>query len=170
MRERIVLTGYMGTGKSSVGKRLAHRLSYRFIDLDEMVIDVAGMSISDIFAQHGEPYFRQLESAALESACAEDGVVIATGGGAVIADKNRLQIRQNALVVNLTAGADEIQRRLADEDVRPLLRNNKSIEAIQDMLNVREQFYADADLRIDTTGKTVEEIVDVIASRLNGLR
>lgn len=164
--KRIVLTGYMGTGKSSVGRRLAQRLRYRFVDLDEEVKTDAGLSISDIFAQFGEPHFRRLESAALHKVCSGERLVIATGGGAVIDEENRKLIRQDALVVNLTADAREILARLADENVRPLLKNGKSIDSIQTMLDAREAFYADADVRINTTGKSVEEITETVIAIL----
>jgi shikimate kinase len=154
----------MGTGKSTVGKVLAERLGFRFIDLDEAVVADAGKSVSEIFADHGEPHFRMLETAALARVCRGDRVVVATGGGAVIASQNRELFGSNSLVVNLMATAVEIHARLAAENERPLLRGNKTVETIQRMLTERERFYAEADVRIDTAGKSVDEIVDLITS------
>jgi shikimate kinase len=162
----VILTGFMGTGKSVVGRLLAARLGYRFLDLDALIVEEAGMSINDIFASHGEPYFRQLESEAIGQLSAEDCLVVATGGGAIINPANRQRLHGLGLVVNLTAPVAVIQRRLLAENDRPLLNDDKSSEKIAGMLAEREVFYADADERIDTAEKSVEEIVEVIVSIL----
>jgi shikimate kinase len=160
--DNIVLTGFMGTGKSSVGRALARRLGYRFVDLDEMIENEAGIAIKEIFAQHGEPHFRSLETAMIERLEAESNLVVSTGGGAVISPKNRHRMRQAGKIVNLTASTEAIQSRLKNDRGRPLLSDDKSLEKIAAMLAERESFYADADIRIDTTNKKIEDIAAVI--------
>ncbi len=158
----VILTGFMGTGKSSVGKLLAARLGYRFVDLDEVISARAGATINDIFATHGEDHFRALEAEEVRLLPDGGGMVVSTGGGAVIDPRNRSHLRSLGVVVNLTASAGEIVRRLRTEQDRPLLRDDKSLEKIGAMLAVREPFYADADLRIETDGRDVEEILEEI--------
>ena len=158
----IFLTGFMGTGKSSVGKVLAARTGRRFVDLDEAVVAAAGMSITDIFASRGEPAFRALESEALQKVSLESGLVVATGGGAVIDPENRRVMRATGCIVNLTASADAIGARLGDDDTRPLLQEDNPHSKIVSMLAQRESFYADADVRIETGGRSVADIVDEI--------
>lgn len=164
----IVLTGFMGTGKSSVGRLLAERLGFRYLDLDALIVAEAGISINEIFARHGEPHFRRLETEAVRRIAGEERCVIATGGGAVISDENRRLLRSAGVVVNLAASVEEIRRRLSGETDRPLLRDDRSEERIVAMMTERERYYADADLRIDTTGKRVEDVVAEIIGFLEG--
>jgi shikimate kinase len=158
----IILTGFMGTGKSCVGKRLAARLGYRFVDLDEVISEGAGLTINDIFTRHGEGHFRTLEAEAVRRLPADDGLVVATGGGAVIDPESRRHLHSLGLVVNLTASAEAIVSRLQAEQDRPLLRDDKSLEKIATMLATREPYYADADLRVDTVGSSPEQVVEEI--------
>lgn len=164
----VVLTGFMGTGKSSVGRLLAHRLGFNYCDLDALIVAGAGISINEIFARHGEPHFRSLETDAVRRIVAEDGAVISTGGGAVISPENRRLLQETGVIVNLTATVDEVCRRLREETDRPLLKDDRSEERIAAMMGEREQFYAVADLRIDTTGKSVEDVVAEIIAFLEG--
>jgi len=165
----IILTGFMGTGKSSVGRLLADRLGFRYRDLDALIVAEAGISINEIFARHGEPHFRKLETDAVRRIAGAQRCVVATGGGAVIAPENRRLLREAGVVVNLTASVDEICRRLREETDRPLLRDDRSEERVAAMMAEREQFYADAELRIDTTGKSVEDVVAEIIGYLEGI-
>ena len=164
--KNVILTGFMGTGKSSVGKLLAMRLDYRYIDLDTLIVADAGISINEIFAGEGEKAFRDRESRLLKSLGGEKGIVLSTGGGAVIAELNREHLHGLGVVVNLYASAEEIERRLQHEHDRPLLNDNKSLERIKALIAHREPYYADADIRIETTCKTVAEIVEEILIRL----
>lgn len=157
--KNVFLTGFMGTGKSSVGKILAERLGCQFIDLDALIVAEAGISIKEIFAAQGESYFRALEADMVRRLVSEKGAVISTGGGVVIDPENRRWMREHGVVVNLTATAHAIRERLAADNERPLLQNDNSLEKIVSMLAEREPFYRDADIRIDTTGKGVEDIV-----------
>ena len=158
----VVLTGFMGTGKSSVGRMLADRLGFRFVDLDAEVVRSEGRSINTIFAESGEEAFRVLEAEHLQRLLLAQGIVLATGGGVVKNENNRRIMHSFGVVVNLTATVDAIWQRLAEDTERPLLRDDRSPERIEAMLAERERCYAEADVRIDTTGKSVESVVDEI--------
>lgn len=164
----IVLTGFMGTGKSSTGMELAKRLGYGYCDLDSLIVEEAGMTINSIFEQFGETHFRDIESSIVERISSMGNLVISSGGGAVIRDKNRELLRSSGVMVNLTASAEEILFRLCTDTSRPLLKDSMSLERIEMMLREREPFYAEADIRIDTTGKKVEDVVREILLNLEG--
>ena len=162
----IFLTGFMGCGKTTVGQVLAQRLGWEFVDLDHAIVEEAGMSVKEIFAAHGEPYFRELESRVLVRIAAGSGQVISTGGGAVIDRGNRAVMRQYGRIVNLKADVPTIVARVSGNIERPLLADGASVEKIRTMLSAREEFYADADLRIDTTGKDVAGVVQELIDSL----
>lgn len=165
----VILTGFMGSGKSSVGRLLAQMLSCPFVDLDAEVVEAAGQSINDIFARDGEEFFRMLESANLERILTTEGFrVIATGGGAVISFQNREMMRNHGLVVNLKVTLEQVLKRLNGCSNRPLLAGEKASERVRALMEGREQYYADADIRIDTDGKSVEDVAAVILSHLKG--
>lgn len=166
--KNIVLTGFMGAGKSSVGRILAKRTGYTFCDLDALITKEAGISINDIFSRHGEQYFRRLETDIIKGLEAEDRLVIATGGGAVISSENRRLLHSMGCIVNLMAQSEDVIERLSAETDRPLLNDDRSHEKVREMLREREPFYADADIRIDTTGKKVEDIAAEIMDSLKG--
>lgn len=154
----VILTGFMGTGKSTIGVILARQLHVDFIDLDAIIVQSSGRSIPEIFAADGEAGFRALESKALRSVLDGDVAIVSTGGGAVIDPENRRLMRESGIVVNITASPGVILARTRSCADRPLLRNRKSLAEIEAMLGEREQFYADADIRIDTDGKNVEDV------------
>lgn len=158
----------MGCGKSSVGHLLSDRLGFRFVDLDQVIVDEEGTSINEIFASRGEPSFREAESKALVRVAMTPSQVVSTGGGAVIARENRAVMREYGVIVNLTASVEAIAERVAGDTGRPLLAADASAERIRNMLQTRERFYADADLRLDTTGKSVETVADEIIDALKG--
>ena len=170
MPEKIlILTGFMGSGKSTVGTVLAERLGYRFIDLDAEIVADAGCSINAIFASDGEQEFRTMESSQLEkvlSTCG--GAVVATGGGAVISAQNRMLMRKRGVVINLKVTLQQVLARLKGCNNRPLLAGDGATERAQRLMSDREQFYADADIRIDTDGKSVEDVATEILCRLKG--
>lgn len=157
-KRHIFLTGFMGTGKSCVGKILATSLGRRFHDLDEIVVAGAGMPVVEIFARHGESAFREMEQDALKRVASEEPLVVATGGGAVINADNRLFMHDAGVVVNMTASAEMISERVAEDKGRPLLNGDKSVVKIARMLAEREPYYADADVRIDTNGKDLHDV------------
>jgi shikimate kinase len=159
MTHNLILTGFMGTGKSTVGRLLAKHLNYTFLDLDALIVEKVGQSINTIFTNQGEDYFREVESSVLRDVLQQSSQVVSTGGGAVIRLGNRELMQKSGVVVNLTATPETILQRLHLDEDRPLLRNSKSLAQIQKLLMDRELFYAEADIRIDTDGKNVEDVV-----------
>jgi shikimate kinase len=148
----------MGTGKSSVGKALARMTGMEFMDLDELIEAETGQSINDIFAQQGESLFRSMETAALRKITPRDNILLSTGGGAVLAAENREIFRSMGTVINLTAPASVICSRLRHTTNRPLLNDGADRVKLEQMLQEREPCYAEADIRIDTTGKKIEDV------------
>jgi shikimate kinase len=170
MPERLVLlTGFMGSGKSSVGKVVADLLGWRFIDLDAEIVAVAGCSINEIFARDGEPAFRMRERSQLEKVLSmSEGCIVATGGGVVLSAHNRALMRSRGVVVNLKVTLEQVVARLKGCSDRPLLAGYDADKRAKALMDEREQFYADADIRIDTDGKSVEDVAAEILCRLKG--
>jgi len=158
----IVLVGFMGTGKTSVGRRLAEKLKLSYIDTDDVIEQDNEMIIADIFRQHGEPYFRRLESDAVRKVSGLDNHVISTGGGVVIREENLEMLKRNGMVFSLAATPEEIWKRVGHEIHRPLLQAPQPLDRIRKMLAARAPFYARADCIIHTTGLSIEEVTDQI--------
>ncbi len=155
----IVLIGFMGTGKSSIGRRIAQRLGYRFADTDQLVAQKAGCSISDIFEARGEESFRDAESAALASLREAGRHVIATGGGIVDRAANTELLRAMGFVVWFSASEEVILERVSRNDKRPLLRGGDPRETIRRLLERRAPAYARAaHFTIDTSLPSHDEI------------
>lgn len=167
LHHNIVLIGMMGTGKSTVGSLLAAKTGKTFVDLDQRIVREAGRSIPDIFAAEGEAYFRDLESAALRNTLQEQGIVLATGGGAVLREANRLAMRGGGLVVALQATADEILARVGEDPNRPLLAGGAK-ERITALLEERKELYAFAHLTVDTSRKSAEQVAAEILTHYRG--
>jgi shikimate kinase len=160
----------MGSGKSSVGKVLARKLACNFVDLDSEIESVADCSINSIFARDGEAAFRALESEQLERILQDRSMaVIATGGGAVIAEQNRNRMRNGGVVINLKVTLEQVLSRLQGCQNRPLLAGEKAPESVKALMEAREYFYSDADIQIDTGGKSVEDVAMEILRCLNRL-
>jgi shikimate kinase len=161
----VVITGFMGTGKTSVGRALAARLGRSFVDTDVMVEQRTGRSVAAIFASEGEAAFRAAESAALAAALGEPGAVIATGGGALVDPKNLALVRNAAApLVCLTARADLIVARAAAQGaVRPLLQGPEPLRRVEELRAERAPVYAKADLSIDTSERSIDDVVAEIA-------
>jgi shikimate kinase len=155
----IVLVGFMGTGKSAVGAHLAQALGWPFVDTDVVVEARAGCRIAEIFARAGEPGFREQESAVVAEAAAQDRVVIATGGGVLGRDENVNRLKANGRLVCLTARPEVILERTHPWGDRPLLGTaSDPRQAVERLLRDRAPHYALADLTIDTSDLTVEEV------------
>lgn len=124
---KIVLTGFMGAGKSATGKILARRLNLAFIDTDCIIEEKAGQSIKEIFQLQGEPFFRSLEKKLVAEVARKDGVVIAAGGGAILDPENRKNLKKNGIVIFLMVSPAEIRKRVAGDASRPLLNTPNNV-------------------------------------------
>jgi shikimate kinase / 3-dehydroquinate synthase len=163
----VLLWGFMGTGKSSVGPLLARALGREFVDLDAVIAAEAGASVADLFAREGEAGFRAREARALAAALGRAGVVVAPGGGALCTDDALAQARQRGPLVVLRARPDEILRRVGGAPSRPLLAVAADpLTAVVDLLAARRRFYEAADLAVDTDGRTPAAITAEIVAWL----
>jgi shikimate kinase len=161
------LIGFMGTGKTTVGRRLAAELGWRFVDTDAEVERATGLTIPEIFARWGEARFRKEESRAVARVCSASAQVIATGGGAVLDPANRERLRRCGTVVWLVASPEVIQRRVGRSGSRPLLAQDGGLEHIRELLSRREPYYrALADITVDTSELSVAEVVREILGAL----
>jgi len=159
----VVLIGFMGAGKSSVGRELARRFGAPFVDVDERIESEAGCTIRDLFAREGETAFRERERAALRDVLSVKGCIIATGGGAFTDEENRLLLRSYAPVVYLEAAVETLLERLAGDLVRPLLRGGDRAEVVRELLSRRVPGYRTADVTVRTDGRSVEEVALQVA-------
>jgi shikimate kinase len=162
----IALTGFMGTGKTEVGKLLAQLLKWQFIDVDAEIEKQVGIKISDIFAHKGEPYFRTAETDAIKLVSLLDKAVIACGGGAVLKTENVQALEKTGKIVCLRARPETIYERIKNDTSRPLLQVPNPKKKIEEMLSERAPHYARSSFAIDTDGKTIETIVEEIISLL----
>lgn len=162
---RVVLVGFMGAGKTTVGRRLAHRLRYRFEDMDHRIERQEGRSIASLFAERGEAAFRALELQAARALGAQCDVVVASGGGAFAQEATRDALQQGALTVWLQCSIEAALRRVKPDGRRPLAANR---EIMQALLAEREPSYRRADVAVDTSGRTPREVVDRIVELIEG--
>jgi shikimate kinase len=153
----IYLTGFMGVGKTTVGRALGERLKIDVIDLDAYIEQKLAWKISSIFERKGEVYFRDEEQSALQELPTEN-IIVTTGGGAVIRKENRCYMKEHGLVVYLDANVETIYNRLTRQDHRPLAKG-KSMDELAQLAERRQPYYEDADVIIQTDGKTVAQIV-----------
>lgn len=161
--DRLFLTGFMGAGKSTVGRLLARRLGLSFTDLDALIVAREGRSIATIFAVEGEPRFREIESELLRKiAFSPQGGVIATGGGAVMDPRNRETMRKGGVTVYLSLPFELLWERISSDSSRPLAQQGE--ESTRELFLSRLEAYRDADLVIECDGKSPLEIVDEIIS------
>lgn len=164
--KNIILVGFMGAGKTAVGKTLAKLLKRKFVDLDEMIEKHEGMPIAEIFATRGETYFREIEKDIVGKASLFTGVVTGTGGGAVIDKENVVNLKSNGIMFYLDASPARILERTKGHTHRPLLNVSDPKEKISELLAKRAEFYAQADHRIDTNNLSVDEVAKKIISLL----
>jgi shikimate kinase len=169
----IILVGYRGTGKSTVGRFLAQRLGWTFVDADERVESVAGKTIAEIFVAEGEVGFRDREAATLAELCGRSGCVIATGGGAILREGNRRLLRDSGFVVWLTAAPETLWERLNTDPTtaarRPNLTTTGGLEEVRNLIAAREPFYREVADFVSNTGMLSPEMVaDAILTAWNG--
>ncbi|MFV2040797.1 MAG: shikimate kinase [Candidatus Hydrothermarchaeales archaeon] len=164
--KNIVLTGFMGAGKSVVGRKLAERLGLGVVDTDDVIEEESGMEISEIFSRFGETRFRELESEAVQKVASLENSVIVTGGGVVLKAENITTLKKNGSIVYLRASPEAIYNRVKDETHRPLLQVADPPGRIRELLEQRTPFYANNDIEIDTTNLSVDEVVEEIVQKI----
>jgi shikimate kinase len=162
----IVLTGFMGTGKTAVGRHLANELHIPFIDVDMTIAKKAGKSIQQIFTSQGEDAFRELETSALMAVAGNDKTVIATGGGALLSEKNREILQRNGILICLTAKMGTLLERLKDDLTRPLLAGENLEHKIARLMKERQDVYKLCALQVDTEGKTIAQVSNEIIEKV----
>ncbi|MEA3240337.1 MAG: shikimate kinase [Pseudomonadota bacterium] len=171
--QHLILTGFMGSGKSSVGRELATLLQRPFIDLDKYIEKQTGLTIAEIFAHRGETSFRRLEQQALKTVLAYPPLVLATGGGTIINEDNRRLMQNRGYIVFLDASGDTIMKRTGNNHSRPLLlTGDKTVsdkfrqQKIKDLLSERRPFYELCHLKILTDNLSVNQVARRIMQQL----
>lgn len=166
MFQNLVLIGFMGSGKSSVGRLLASLTGFGFVDTDALVAQAAGLSIPEIFREYGEEHFRDRESDALRSLLGRRGLVVATGGGIVLREENRKLLREIGAVVWLDARMDVLFERVKHSK-RPLLQTDEPRRTVEALYRSREALYAGAsDLRVDSSALSHKQAAREVLARL----
>ena len=164
---KIVVYGFMGVGKTTIGELLAERLGYDFIDMDTEIEKREQKSISEIFRVYGEPRFRLLESKLINELSHMDKLVIAGGGGAIADTANANILCKSSRMVYLTATIEEIIERTSHDDKRPLLNKQNPFDIASDLFEKRKPVYQKyAEIIVDTTNKTPDEVVEVLLEEL----
>lgn len=156
----LVLVGFMGTGKSSTGRVVAERLGRRFIDMDIVIEQREQRSIPEIFAQSGEPYFRQLERELVQELAGQPSLVIAPGGGIVLNPANADAFARTGLVINLRARPETILQRVGQDTHRPLLQGGDKLQKIRDLMAKRQPLYDALPYHLDTDGQTPADVAE----------
>jgi shikimate kinase len=157
----------MGTGKSSVGRIIAEELEFKFLDTDELIQERLGMLISEVFARQGEPFFRRYEREIVKELATEHNLIISTGGGLSANSENLVSLKQHSLVVCLWASPETIFERIRHQTHRPLLQTADPLNKIRELLAVREPFYRQADLLVQTGLRPPKEIAQHIIHQFN---
>ena len=163
----IAIYGFMGVGKTTIGKLLADMLGYDFVDMDEEIEKREGIPISDIFRVKGESRFRELESRLVKELSQNDGLIIACGGGAIADIKNAEILLKSSRMVYLTASIEEIIERTYNDNSRPLLKVNNPEKVASEIFEQRKPVYTKyAEITVDTTGMTPMEVVKMVLEAL----
>jgi shikimate kinase len=153
----LALIGFMGAGKSAVGRSVAEQLGFEFVDTDELIERRVGKSISQIFAQEGEAHFRELEHSIVDQLQPTSRLVISTGGGLPTRQENIDSLKTHALIVCLWASAEKIWERVRHQGHRPLLQTPDPFAKIQELLAARAPFYRQADVLLNTDNRSVRQ-------------
>ena len=160
--KNIYLVGFMGTGKSTVGKALAKVLNKEFKDLDELIEERENRKIVEIFEKFGEQYFREVETAVVRDISEKEDLVIATGGGVVVNEENFSLLKKSGTLITLVASPETIYERIKDSIERPLLNVENPLDTIKRMLFERAYYYIKSDFIVDTTDREIEDIISEI--------
>jgi shikimate kinase len=162
----LVLVGLMGAGKTAVGRLLAERLSMPFVDADREIENAAGLTISEIFTRHGEPFFREREEKVMARLLSGSPQVIAAGGGAFMSAATRERVKASAISIWLKADIDLLVRRTAKRTHRPLLANDDPRGVLERLAREREPVYATADITVATTDEPADTVAANIVAKL----
>lgn len=164
----IILIGYMGCGKSTIGKRLSTKMNKPFIDTDQYIEEKQNCPISEIFNKHGEQFFRELETQCLKELIEKKcGYIVAVGGGLPMKEENRVLLKQLGTVIYLAASPQTIYKRVQNDTKRPLLQVKNPKERIMQMLNVRVPIYEEsADILISVNNKKIRRIIREIEEEI----
>ncbi len=162
MSNNVILVGFMGSGKTTIGKLLALRLKKKFVDMDDVLEERAGKAISLVFSEDGEPHFRDMERKLVRELAAGENQVIAAGGGVVLNPDNIADFSRSGRVICLLASENEILRRVSSSTARPLLEKGDKLQSIRNLMEKRRPLYESIHDRVDTSGLTQEEVVEVI--------
>ena len=160
--KNIVLTGFMGSGKTAVGRQLSRLLNMKLVDVDTEIERAQGMTINEIFKNFGEPRFREIETEMIKKLSGKKDIIISTGGGAVLKQENMDALRENGIIFCLMAEPETILKRTSHDSNRPLLHVENAFKRIKELLDFRKPFYEKADIMIDTEGKTPLQIAEEI--------
>ena len=158
----IYLVGFMGTGKTSVGKVLAKELNMRFVEMDEVIEQREKRPITEIFAKDGEEAFRKIEKGLVAEISKEDNLVVSCGGGVVLDNENIKNLKSSGIMICLWAEPEVIYERTKDQFHRPLLNVKDPKKRIKELFNYRRPFYEVSDYSIDTSNLSIREVVDKI--------
>lgn len=169
-QKSLVLVGLMGAGKSAIGRRLGAQLGLPFLDADNEIETAAGQSISDIFKDHGEPYFRDREEKVIERLLLDGPVILATGGGAFMSEKTQAVIKQNAISLWLKADLDILMERVGRRDHRPLLQTENPTQIMRNLMDIRYPVYSLADITIESRDVAHEVIIEEIIEAVCDLK
>jgi shikimate kinase len=164
--KNIVLTGFMGSGKTAVGRILAEKLDVEFVDMDDLIEKEQKMSISEIFSRFGEKRFRELEKEMAGRASQGKSQVIATGGGVVLSSENMANLKKDGIIIWLAVSPEAVLRRTHSDESRPLLHVSLPGKKIRELLEFREPFYSKADFKIETSDCSVDGVVEQILNLL----
>ena len=170
MKKNIVLIGFMGVGKSTIGHKLAKRLNYKFVDTDRVIEELTGKTIEQIFRIDGEKRFRSEEKLLVQKIARQTGLVIATGGGLVLDQENMDLLKQNGVIIHLTADPEVIMERVKNKQHRPLLNTDNLLETIQKLSKERAGAYAIAEFTLDSGKYTITQAVSQIITDLKKMK
>lgn len=166
----LALAGFMGVGKSTVGRMVAEQLGFEFLDTDDRIEREAGRSVREIFADHGESVFRDMEKGLVRSLAERDRLVISTGGGLIVDPDNLHSLQSHALVVCLWASAETIYERVRHMTHRPLLQTPDPQTRIRELLAEREPFYRQADVLISVEMRSAREVAQHVVHQFHQMR
>jgi shikimate kinase len=164
--KNIVLIGFMGAGKTQVAKCLAKKLRRKWVSTDAIIVQQEGKPITDIFAEHGEPYFRRLEHQVVAQTAKQSDIIIDCGGGVPVNPQNMSLLKENGIVFYLATSPEVVYQRIRKQTHRPLLATDDPLAKIRTLLIERQPFYAVADYVVDTDGKTVKDTCEDVGALL----